>query len=98
MLRTSLVGGAVILALAACATTPPTPMTAAAQAKPPLGCVSDTATRLPVNPNECAGVGSTYTKKDAGPDRAGVPAGRAARPGSRGQGVRPVGFRRERCH
>jgi len=64
MLRTSLVGGAVILALAACATTPPTPMTAAAQAKPPLGCVSDTATRLPVNPNECAGVGSTYTKKD----------------------------------
>ncbi len=64
MLRTSLVGGAVILALAACATTPPSPMTAAAQAKPPLGCVSDTATRLPVNPNECAGVGSTYTKKD----------------------------------
>jgi len=64
MLRTSLVGGAMILALAACATTPPTPMTAAAQAKPPLGCVSDTATRLPVNPNECAGVGSTYTKKD----------------------------------
>jgi hypothetical protein len=39
-------------------------MTAAAQAKPPLGCVSDTATRLPVSPNECAGVGSTYTKKD----------------------------------
>jgi hypothetical protein len=64
MLRTSLVGGAMILALAACATTPPTPMTAAAQAKPPLGCVSDTATRLPVSPNECAGVGSTYTKKD----------------------------------
>lgn len=64
MLKTSLVGGAVLLALAACATTPPTPMTAAAQAKPPLGCVSDTATRLPVNPNACAGVGSTYTKKD----------------------------------
>ena len=64
MLRTSLVGGAMILALAACATTPPTPMPAAAQAKPPLGCVSDTATRLPVSPNECAGVGSTYTKKD----------------------------------
>ncbi|HSY44616.1 MAG TPA: hypothetical protein VK800_01060 [Steroidobacteraceae bacterium] len=64
MLRTSLVGGAMILALAACATTPPAPMTAAAQAKPPLGCVSDTATRLPVSPNECAGVGSTYTKKD----------------------------------
>ena len=64
MLRISLVGGAMILALAACAATPPTPMTAAAQAKPPLGCVSDTATRLPVSPNECAGVGSTYTKKD----------------------------------
>jgi hypothetical protein len=64
MLKISLLGGAVILALAACATTPPAPKTAAAEAKPPLGCVSATATRLPVSPNECAGVGSTYTKKD----------------------------------
>jgi hypothetical protein len=61
MLKTSLVG-AVLLALAACATTPPAPKTAAAKA--PVGCVSDTATRLPVNPNDCAGFGSTYTKKD----------------------------------
>jgi hypothetical protein len=37
--------------------------------RPPLGCVSDTATRLPIPPGECAGVGNTYTKEDL--DRTG---------------------------
>jgi hypothetical protein len=64
MLKKCFVGGALLLALAACATNPPAPQTADAKSKPPLGCVSDTATRLPASRNECKGVGSTYTKQD----------------------------------
>jgi hypothetical protein len=65
-----LIAGALIpLLLASCAATPPaTPPTASAK-RPPAGCVSDTATRLPVPAGECAGVGSTYTKDDM--DRTG---------------------------
>jgi hypothetical protein len=68
MMKRSIVCLAVALMLGACATTPPTPPTAAAK-KPRLGCVSDTATRLPVPAGECAGFGSTYTKDDL--DRTG---------------------------
>jgi hypothetical protein len=60
-------GACTMLALSACATTQTQP-TASAQ-RPPVGCVSDTATHLPVRPNECAGAGSTYTKEDM--DRTG---------------------------
>ena len=57
------------LALAACATTPPNPDQAkatAANAKPPAGCVAQTATRIPVKDDSgsCAGFGATYTKQD----------------------------------
>jgi len=70
MMRSLIVGAALALALGACATTPQpqTPSTASAQ-RMPAGCVGDTATRLPVRPGECAGVGSTYTKDDL--DRTG---------------------------
>jgi hypothetical protein len=69
VLKNSLAGAAVIAALAACATSAPLPGSAAAVAKPPVGCVSATATHLPVRSNECAGVGSTYTRQDL--DRTG---------------------------
>jgi hypothetical protein len=50
------------LALAACATTPqpPTPPLAKAQ-RPAIGCVPDTATRLPMKGSECAGFGVRFT-------------------------------------
>jgi hypothetical protein len=71
MLKNYLPAGVVLLALAACATSPTDQKATTAKAQPPLGCVSDTATRLPVSGNECAGVGSTYTKKDM--DQTGQP-------------------------
>jgi hypothetical protein len=57
------------LALAACAAAPdkttvgkPT----VANARPPAGCVGQTATRIPVKDEstQCAGFGSTYSKQD----------------------------------
>jgi hypothetical protein len=66
----SLMGAGLLLVLVGCATTPASaPVASAAAKKPPVGCVSDTATRLPVPPNGCAGFGSTYTKGDL--DRTG---------------------------
>lgn len=64
----TIIGVCAALALAACASAPPAVPTASAK-KPPLGCVSDTATRLPIPASECAGFGSTYTKEDL--DRTG---------------------------
>lgn len=55
------------LLLAACAATPPSPdqTKTAANAKPPAGCVGQTATRIPVKDDKsCAGFGSTYTQQD----------------------------------
>jgi len=69
LLKNSLAGATAMVALAACGTSPPLHGSAPAVAKPRVGCVSDTATHLPVTPNECAGVGNTYTKQDL--DRTG---------------------------
>ena len=65
MMRSLLLSTALAL-LAACATAPATRAPAAAAAKPPLGCVGQTATRIPVKDDStaCAGFGSTYTKQD----------------------------------
>ena len=55
------------LMLGACATTPPSPdqTKVAETAKPPPGCVGQTATRIPVKDDKsCAGFGSTYTQQD----------------------------------
>ena len=71
MLNKMLVGTCVALLLAGCVSRSYKPVAHNAAAKPPLGCVSDTATRLPVNPNQCAGVGTTFTKQDL--DRTGQP-------------------------
>ena len=55
------------LMLGACATTPPAPdqTKVAANAKPPAGCVGQSATRIPVKDDKtCAGFGSTYSQQD----------------------------------
>jgi hypothetical protein len=65
-----LIAGALIsVLLASCATTPQATPPTASDKRPPVGCVSDTATRLQVPAGECAGFGSTYTKEDM--DRTG---------------------------
>lgn len=55
------------LMLAACAATAPSPdpTKATANAKPPAGCVGQSATRIPLKDDKsCAGFGSTYTQQD----------------------------------
>jgi hypothetical protein len=68
MLKSFALSCTLALILAACATAPSTPdkAQAAANAKPPAGCVGQTATRIPVKDgsNTCAGFGNTYTKQD----------------------------------
>jgi hypothetical protein len=69
MLKTVLTGASILLTLTACATVAPTPTRDVARAAslataPGRGCVSDTATRLPVRPEDCAGFGQTYTRED----------------------------------
>jgi hypothetical protein len=57
--------GACLALLAACASAPTTPdKTQAAAVKPPPGCVAQTATRIPVKDDTCAGFGNTYTQQD----------------------------------
>jgi hypothetical protein len=68
MLKTFALSTALALSLAACATAPSAPdkAQAAANAKPPAGCVAQTATRIPVKDGSmaCAGFGNTYTRQD----------------------------------
>lgn len=57
----------VSLCVAACATSrspPGAAKGAAADIRPPAGCVADTATRIPVSPRECAGFGRVWTQED----------------------------------
>jgi len=65
MLKSLALSSALALSLAACATPRVSPDKAtAANAKPPAGCVAQTATRIPVKGDACAGFGNTYTKDD----------------------------------
>lgn len=66
MMKSLALSSALALILAACATPPATPgkATTAKAAKPPAGCVAQTATRLPVKDDACAGFGNTYSKQD----------------------------------
>jgi hypothetical protein len=60
------------LGLGACASAPPVaeqPKSAAVQ--PPLGCVPNTASRLPPNSSSCTAPGSSYSKDQI--DRTGQP-------------------------
>jgi len=63
MTRSGVLSSVLALALGACASHPPAPDTTAA-ATPPPGCVAQTATRIPVKGDACAGFGSAYTKQD----------------------------------
>jgi hypothetical protein len=63
MLMKLLPGACVALALIACASHAPRESTKTANAnEPPIGCVYDTATRIPVNPKNCPAFGNTFTK------------------------------------
>jgi hypothetical protein len=74
MLKTLVFAAALVLTVAACATTSPTdevarkaslvPAHAAPAGAPRLGCVSGTGTRLAVKPGECVGFGETFTRDD----------------------------------
>ena len=67
MLKKLLIGACLVLPLAACTTPSATrePRTSAflAPARTP-GCVTDTGTRIPVMPGNCAGFGRTYTQEN----------------------------------
>ena len=72
MLKSLALSAVLALSLAACSTAPVSPDKAAtSNARPPAGCVGQTATRLPVKDDStsCAGFGSTYTQQDL--DRTG---------------------------
>ncbi|HEY0766873.1 MAG TPA: hypothetical protein VGD47_02850 [Steroidobacteraceae bacterium] len=65
MLKTVVIGACLVLPLAACTTAPPTrelaKMPSFASA-PLIGCVPDTASRLPVT-RDCGGFGQSYTRE-----------------------------------
>ena len=66
---TKFLAGTCLIALAACATAPTAPGAAkqplaAATNGPPAGCVNGTGTRLRVQPTDCVGFGSAYSKSD----------------------------------
>ena len=69
MRRQYLISTGLSLCVAACAGTPSSPGAATSQAAaapnlPPAGCVSNTATRIPMSPAECAAFGRVWTEQD----------------------------------
>jgi hypothetical protein len=69
MFNKALIVAGFALGVAACASTPSTPTAAnapvtAAAKPPPAGCVSETGTRIPLSPTECAAAGHTWTQSD----------------------------------
>jgi hypothetical protein len=64
MLKRLVIGACLVLPLAACTTPSPTREPAQIPAfalGPAVGCVPDTATRLPVRAQECGAFGQSYT-------------------------------------
>jgi hypothetical protein len=68
MWRTTSLGAWFSLCIAACTSVPPSPATTAAASAapglPPAGCVANTATRIPLNPSDCAAFGHAWTDRD----------------------------------
>jgi hypothetical protein len=70
MWKKYLLGAALSLCVAACASAPSSPDAATSRAMaaapnlPPAGCVSGTATRLPMSPAECAAFGRAWSYED----------------------------------
>jgi hypothetical protein len=61
VLNRILISTSLALCVAACST--PRARSDAAR-QPPSGCIAETATRIPVSPHECAGIGHVWTDKD----------------------------------
>jgi hypothetical protein len=64
-----LIGAGLSLCVAACASTPSSPSTATSKAAAalnlrPVGCLSNTATRIAMSAAECAAFGRTWTDED----------------------------------
>ena len=61
-----IVASCMALSVAACATNPATPAAPkiASAADAPAGCVSETATRLPMSPHDCAAFGRQWSGND----------------------------------
>ena len=69
MWKKYLMGAGLSLCVAACAGAPSSPGAAtsgaaAAPNLPPVGCVSSTATRIPMSPAECAAFGRAWSDQD----------------------------------
>lgn len=67
MWKKVLIGACLILCVAGCASSPSAPSTAKAgadAASPPLGCVPQTATRIPPSPRECGAFGRVWNEQD----------------------------------
>jgi hypothetical protein len=67
--KNHLIGAGLSLCVAACASTPSNPTAATSKAaaapnQPPEGCVSNTASRIPMSPVECAAFGHAWTDQD----------------------------------
>jgi len=58
MVHKAVIGAALSLCVAACVSSPVTPAAAHAAAnRAPAGCVAQTATRIPLRPDECGAAG-----------------------------------------
>jgi hypothetical protein len=69
MWKKYLIGAGLSLCVIGCASTPSNPgaatsTAAAAPNLPPVGCVSSTATRIPMSPAECAAFGHAWSDQD----------------------------------
>ena len=61
MMYKALIGAGLSLCAAACASSPSAPAVRSQAQLPPTGCVSQTGTRIPMSPSECAAAGHTWT-------------------------------------
>jgi hypothetical protein len=67
MWKKVLIGACLTLCVAGCASSPSAPSAAKAgadAASPPLGCVPETATRIPPSPRECGAFGHVWKHED----------------------------------
>lgn len=65
MLKSFAIGAGLALLTGGCGLVRPVPdQTAQTAVKPPAGCVAQTATRVAVKDDACAGAGNTYSKQD----------------------------------
>jgi hypothetical protein len=62
MIHKAVIGAGLSLCVAACASSPVTPAAAhPAASRAPAGCVTQTATRIPLRPGDCGAAGHVWT-------------------------------------